>query len=163
GNLFFTASDGMQGNELWVREASGGPAHIVRDIAGLGLSSNPRQLTDLNGKLCFLADDQLHGLQFYRTDLNSAGQLWAFPHGTLDLAPNPPRMVVAGNQIYFTAALSGANRLFTMDNLAGNPTGLHDFGTLLPEQLTADGSSVYFTVEASNGTQIWKTDGTRAG
>jgi ELWxxDGT repeat protein len=162
-NLFFTADDGQWGNELWVRDSSGAPAYMVRDIAYHGLSSNPRQLTDLNGKLCFLAEDPVNGLQFWRTELNSAGQFDAYRHGTLDFAANPPRMVVAGNQIYFTAAIMGQNRLFTMDNVAGNPTGLHNFGSQVPDQLTADGSSVYFTAQASNGTQIWKTDGTRAG
>src|SRR5262249_39123659 len=111
----------------------------------------------------FLAEDGVNGLQYWRTQLNSSGQVDASRRGTLEFAANPPRMVAAGNQIYFTAAITGQNRLFRIDNVAGNPTVLHTFGGQAPDERTADGSRVYFTVEASNGTEIWTTDGTQAG
>jgi ELWxxDGT repeat protein len=62
GNLlYFTASDGINGEELWVTDGIDGTAahtHIVKDIRGPGLTSSaPRELLDVNGTLYFTSYD----------------------------------------------------------------------------------------------------------
>jgi ELWxxDGT repeat protein len=76
GTLYFRASDGVKGNELW-RINSSGLAEIVEDsVVGGGInpgnaSSSPGSLTNVSGTLYFRASDGVNGEELWRT--NSSG------------------------------------------------------------------------------------------
>ena len=57
GVLFFSASDGVNGEELWKSDGTVAGTVMVKDIVPGGTSgSYPRNLTNVNGVLYFVAD-----------------------------------------------------------------------------------------------------------
>jgi ELWxxDGT repeat protein len=66
GALYFSATDGNSGIELW--KWNGSSATIIQDIAPGSDSSSPQDLTIFGGWLYFLANDQSSGDELWRTD-----------------------------------------------------------------------------------------------
>ena len=80
GTLYFSASDGVSGTELW-RINSAGAAEMVEDaVAGGGINvgssgSNPYFLTNVNGTLYFRASDAVNGIELWRIDSSGAAEM----------------------------------------------------------------------------------------
>ena len=68
GVLFFTANDGVHGNELWLTDGSALGTRMVRDIQPGWRSSSPALFTASGSQLFFLADDGSHGMELWRSD-----------------------------------------------------------------------------------------------
>ena len=78
--VFFTASDGLNGVELWKSDGTAAGTSLVKDIypgiepqfseAG---SSAPADLTAAGGLLYFFAEDGVHGGELWRSDGTAAG------------------------------------------------------------------------------------------
>ena len=61
GTLFFTASDGTTGAELWKSDGTAAGTVLVKDIAPAAMQLRPEQRsTNVNGTLFFTADDGTH-------------------------------------------------------------------------------------------------------
>lgn len=142
--VFFAADDGVKGTELWATDGTADPdgTFLVSDIRTtpgaphhdpLG-SSFPHNLTVLNGKLIFAANDGETGVELWCHDPapTAAGagitylvkDIWPGDESTHSL---PSWLTVVGNNVYFAA-------------------------------------SDHRTVGVGGtGTELWKTDGTDAG
>lgn len=94
GGLFFIADDGIHGRELWHTDPMTEP-HPVRDIAPGGASSNPDNLTSIDGTLAFT------------TDLNGVFQLW-LTTGTRTVrvqdlpGSSPQSLTPSGHHLFFS-------------------------------------------------------------
>lgn len=84
GTLFFIADDGVNGQELWKSDGTTAGTALVKDLqAGstwdgntysyLPNSSDPQQLTEVNGQLFFSGDDGVNGRELWKTDGTSGG------------------------------------------------------------------------------------------
>jgi len=78
GILYFTADDGVHGNELWRSDGTPNGTVLVSDLnttptGGFPGSSNPTELTSLNGVLFFLANNGRNGSQLWRTNGTARG------------------------------------------------------------------------------------------
>ena len=89
GSIYFRADDGIYGPELWTfkHSASGATSApvMLKDIdPGVfndtsstsyndGTNVGPTRLTDVNGTLFFTEDDDVHGIELWKTDGTSAG------------------------------------------------------------------------------------------
>ena len=99
--LYFSATDGKVGNELW--RTNGTSTQLVSDINTDG-NSDPQEFTALGDYLYFIADDGIHGRQIWRTSLGgaTASQI-------TDLQPALPyesTVVAFDSQIYFSRGSS---------------------------------------------------------
>jgi ELWxxDGT repeat protein len=61
GELYFSASDGVNGYELWKSDGTPDGTVIVKDIFAGSSRALPRYLTNVDGTLYFTADDGMHG------------------------------------------------------------------------------------------------------
>jgi ELWxxDGT repeat protein len=117
--LFFSASDGLHGRELWRSDGTQTGTILVRDIntgvlpqdGDAPASSDPLNLTAVDGALYFSADDGIHGRELGTSDGTSAGTVLvadllsgpasAFPDGIV--APETATWLAVGNLLYFGA------------------------------------------------------------
>ena len=72
--LYFAATDGINGIELWKSDGTDGGTVMVRDIYSGGpssnpnyLSSNPNYLTAVGNTLYFRADDGINGTELWKS------------------------------------------------------------------------------------------------
>jgi ELWxxDGT repeat protein len=79
GKLFFAADDGFVGEELWVSDGTEAGTTLVKDIRPAitggyyGVWPGPADLTAFNGKLYFTAYDGVNGRQLWVSDGTAAG------------------------------------------------------------------------------------------
>jgi ELWxxDGT repeat protein len=104
--LFFRATDGATGNEIWRSDGTENGTFLVLDIEPGSANSEPRSLTAVGGTLVFTANDSTRGRELWQSDGTAAGtdrirDLSAGKGLGLDL---DTRIVAAGSVGYFAAA-----------------------------------------------------------
>jgi ELWxxDGT repeat protein len=75
GTLFFQASDGVNGVELWKRKGTGGATTLVANIAPGAASSNPTGLRAVGTTLVLSATNGSSGFEFW-----TLGNGWELNH-----------------------------------------------------------------------------------
>ncbi|MEB3831575.1 ELWxxDGT repeat protein, partial [Phormidium sp. CCY1219] len=65
--------DGTNGFELWKSDGTAAGTVLVKDIRSGSGSSNPSNLTNINGTLYFGADDGTNGFELWKSDGTAAG------------------------------------------------------------------------------------------
>jgi ELWxxDGT repeat protein len=70
--MFFTANDGVNGNELWVTDGTSLGTRLVRDINSLD-NSEPAMFREGNGFLIFSAQDEDFRAKLWRSDGTESG------------------------------------------------------------------------------------------
>ncbi len=71
GKVYFSATDGTSGFELWESDGTAAGTRRVQDIAPGGLSSHPTELRTVANRLFFSAGDSLHGEEPWVLSLES--------------------------------------------------------------------------------------------
>ncbi len=143
--LYFFASDGVHGTELWTSDGSSEGTHLVKDI-NPGAGSSGGTFTPPSGtwlasafdmlvvgdRLYFAADDGTHGTELWRTDGTEDGTVLV-----KDINPGVTASPVDGSDVPSSSA---------------------------PAYLTRLGASLYFvTMNGESGYELWKSDGTEDG
>ncbi|HET9298752.1 MAG TPA: ELWxxDGT repeat protein [Candidatus Polarisedimenticolaceae bacterium] len=159
--LYFAATDGTLGRELWRLPRGSVTPELVTDIAPGTAGSSPASLTVAGNTLYFIATTAATGAEIFRYDGVSPATLAA------DVNPGPqaslftPGLAVFGDRVFFKAwdGVSGGEDLFAV-----GPSGLTAFN------LDPDGSNPYgFMVHngvlyfgaatASTGAELFSYDG----
>ncbi len=65
GVALFAASNGVNGQELWMTDGTASGTRMVQDIWPGPGSSNPRTLTRVGDRIVFIADDGVHGPELW--------------------------------------------------------------------------------------------------
>jgi ELWxxDGT repeat protein len=73
GTLFFNATDGTLGQELWKSDGTTAGTVLVKDIRPGNASSTPVGLFNVNGTLYFMADDGTRGRELWKSNGTNAG------------------------------------------------------------------------------------------
>ena len=71
GTLYFAASDGTHGTELWMSDGTAAGTTMVMDINPGPAGSSPRNLTVAGDILYFAANDGTHGTELWALRLGS--------------------------------------------------------------------------------------------
>ncbi len=165
GTLFFAATDGSHGRELWKSDGTTAGTRMVRNIRAGRAGSKPSDLTDVAGTLYFIADDGVHGQQIWKSDGTRAGTV-SITHLTHDQwGPGLESITPVGDKVFFFAAwcCTGGHQLYVTD---GTTAGTKVLDTLGPVSgVTAMGGKLYYGRgdDAGFGAGLWVSNGTVAG
>ncbi|MEP7027684.1 MAG: ELWxxDGT repeat protein [Candidatus Eisenbacteria bacterium] len=125
-------------------------------------------MTDVNGDLYFPGTDGFSGVELYRTDGTAGGT-----SKVIDLSTGNDQTYFANltnirGTLYFLASGSTQHGLF-MTNGPGTTVFLKNIDmqggpTIDPRQIVdLNGTTLFIGSDATNGVELWKTDGTPAG
>jgi len=153
-------------------------ASLVDDIAPGPLSSDPRDLTAMNGELFFSAFDPRHGRQLWKSNGTAAGTVM-LTHVAARPGADPQDLTAADGELFFSAVDPRHGReLWKSDGTAAGTRLVSDIvpgrAGSSPQDITAAFGQegiptpprvlVYFSAQdPRHGRQLWKSDGTAAG
>ncbi|MEA2560133.1 MAG: hypothetical protein QOH06_1637 [Acidobacteriota bacterium] len=167
GTLFFQASDGISGSELWKSDGTvAGTEQVADAFPGPG-GSGPFEITPLGSSVLFSAQGSVtQGRELWISDGTEAGT-----NLLMDLEPTgstsggwPWWLTPAGGLVYFTSDI-GNGKLWKSD---GTPEGTLPVRDAAPAssavtELTPVGSFLFYSGSGPDGYELWKTDGTEVG
>ena len=187
GTLFFTATDGSTGRELWKSDGTVAGTILVKDIAGGSVEkivsfpyeapysklfpndSSPDDLINIGGTLYFTANDGTAGRELWRSNGTAAGTaMVANLRSGID-GSYPSNLSNIGGIIYFSAndGVSGSE-LWKSNGTAGGTAMVANLRSGIdgshPRSLTNIGGMIYFSAnDGVSGSELWKSNGTAAG
>ncbi len=169
GTLFFTADDGVHGNELWKSDGTTAGTVLVKDIRPSG-NTGISYISIANGTLFFNAGDGVNGTELWKSDGTTAGTVLV-----KDINPG----VANGGTLYFIYDINGTSFFTANDGVNGYELWKSDgteAGTVMVKDIFPGNSGsipfnfinvngiLYFTAnDGVHGKELWKSDGTNAG
>jgi len=169
GILFFSASDGTNGEELWKSDGTAAGTVLVKDIGPGPGSSNPSHLTVVNGTLFFRADDGTNGEELWKSDGTTAGTVLVKDIYPGTRGSDPFELSDVNGTLFFSAD-DGTNsvELWKSDGTVAGTILVKDIypgaDRSFPSSLTSVNGAVFFSArDGINGIELWKSDGTEAG
>jgi ELWxxDGT repeat protein len=175
GVLFFVASDGLYGREIWKSNGTAAGTIMVKDIFTTG-GSNPREFVLVNGVVYFAANPEIHGYTFviheqlFRTEGTVANTVafWGSPmFRTL-----PQNLTVFKGQVFFSGSDEYGRGLWKSDGTSAGTVKVKTIN-IITQNINQPGNhsnfcvvnqTMFFTAtDVSSGVELWKTDGTNEG
>ena len=147
-NLYFSASDGTNGVELWKSDGTASGTVMVKDInpgSGESFSYTPAvKPVVMNNELYFQAKDGTSGFELWKSDGTASGTVMVKDIYSGSYNGNPSSLTVVGNTLYFSAndGINGVE-LWKSDGTAS--------GTVMVKDIYSGGNShsgnpYFFTV-----------------
>ena len=154
--VFFSATDGSHGRELWVTDGTPEGTRLVRDIRPGAAGSTPRSLTRVGERLYFSADDGSHGRELWMSDGTRTGTRLV-----RDLAPG-----TKGSGEFAIKGLAGTayfsrqyEDLWRTDGTSASTRLIRAFKGIDLAGSAVMGSKLYFGADGA----LWKTNGNATG
>jgi ELWxxDGT repeat protein len=159
--LFFRASDGTNGGELWKSDGTTAGTVMVKDIYSGSSSGSADHLTAVGNTLYFKASDGTNGAELWKSDGTTAGTVMVKDINSGG-ASIPQHLTAVGNTLFFQAIDgTNGNELWKSDGTTAGTVMVKDInsgGASYPNQLTAVGNTLFFqATEGTNGNELWKT------
>jgi ELWxxDGT repeat protein len=144
--LYFTATDfNTYGAELWKTNGTEAGTKLVKDINPY-YSSNPSDLTDVNGTLFFTADDGVHGTELWSTS-GTEKSTKLVKDITPDYGSDLYNLCSAGGKLYFINRSTNPKTLWSSDGTTANTNQVNDVvvnGLSDISHLTHAGNKLFF-------------------
>jgi ELWxxDGT repeat protein len=160
GKIYFRATDGLTGSELWEYDISSKVTTQVADINPGASSSSPTYLVaSSTNVLYFSANDGVSGNELWKYDPASkvASRISDINAGSV--SSNLAYLIEMDGILYFKAYNTAqGNELWKYDPAVGTPS-LIDIrpgtSSSSPSQLFVYNHILYFSATGSNGTELW--------
>jgi ELWxxDGT repeat protein len=140
---------------------------LLKDVAPNAGNSSASSYVRMGNLTFFVANDNSHGLELWKTDGTSLGT-----EMVMDIAPGAPsaapeQMTVFQNKLYFTANDQVHGRELWVTDGTANGTQLvidiDNIASASPDYLTVVGNELLFSAyDPTNGDELWRFDGTTA-
>ncbi|HEX5753913.1 MAG TPA: ELWxxDGT repeat protein [Archangium sp.] len=180
--LFFTANDGIHGEELWKTDGTAEGTVLVKDIFPGRSGSSLYDLVDLGGTLFFTAEDGVHGRELWKSDGTAEGTVLV-----ADVAPGaassfpvtyayqklPARLYAIGGGLFFAAddGVHGTEpwksdgtaegTVLLRDVLPGSESSGVGLAPFVP--MGHQGAFAFSASDGVSGVELWTSDGTPEG
>jgi ELWxxDGT repeat protein len=173
GTIFFTGDDGTnRGFELWKTDGTPSSTVMVKDIErNVGPAANnnsfPSDLINVNGTLFFIASDEAHGFELWKSDGTAQGTVLV-----KDIQPGPKGSTIASltamnGKAYFIAFSNDPKHkpgLWVSDGTTAGTKLVKQFDSFSSQTLTAMNGKLFLTAAApKQHPQVWVSDGTAKG
>ncbi|MCC6672437.1 MAG: hypothetical protein IT458_15340 [Planctomycetes bacterium] len=164
--IYFAASDDVNGDELWVTDGTPAGTRLVQDISPGRGDSSPYGMVELGGYVYFAATDSV-GADLWRTDGTPAGTALVKDVRPGALHSNMKSLTVAAGKLFFSATdgTRGTELWISDGTTAG--TVLVDLvpgsGSSIPDTMVEFGGRLFFTAISAGVRRLWSSDGTVAG
>ena len=159
--LYFSATDGIHGAELWKTDGTEAGTVMVKDINPGAGDSYIVDLVALNNDFYFSAYNDTFGRELWKSDGTEAGTAIV-----KDIYPDASdyytySLIAIGNNLYFSTS-DGVNgrELWKSDGTEGGTIMVKDIWTGsnegYPDYLTTIGNKLYFNAnDGTNGIELW--------
>ncbi|MFZ2188749.1 MAG: ELWxxDGT repeat protein [Candidatus Moraniibacteriota bacterium] len=170
GELYFQASDGVHGKELWKSNGTSGGTVMMKDIFAGFNGSLASRMVDAGGTLYFAASDGDHGEEPWKTDGTSGGTVLVRDTNLTKGSAYPDNLTIFNGETYFSAndGIHGYE-LWKTDGTIIGTTMVKDINLgnsiyASPSLFHVVGDTLYFAADDGvHGRELWKTDGTESG
>jgi ELWxxDGT repeat protein len=178
GELYFSASNGVNGRQLWRSDGTAAGTVMLTDVPG---GADPEDLTAADGELFFSATDPAHGRELWQSDGTVAGTTLVSDITSGPASSDPHDIVYAIGQqdnttsaqalVYFSAS-DGPDgyQLWRSDGTAAGTVMVTDVNPgpgagLVPADISPlTGTTAMFSGDDGvHGREPWVTDGTSGG
>jgi len=167
--LYFRATNGTNGSELWRSDGTEVGTYMVKDIYTGASNSVASNFTVYNNILYFRATNGTNGYELWRSDGTTAGTYIVKDIGAGTTDSNPNYLTVSNNIFYFKATYeTSGTELWRSDGT--------DAGTYMVKNINPGSASPLFSrfqnynnilyfgaTDGTNGSELWRSDGTDAG
>jgi ELWxxDGT repeat protein len=181
--LFFSAGDETHGRELWKSDGTAAGTRLVTDIRAGDDSALGSYNADLEaiGSTVFFAATGTNGKELWRSDGTAAGTTLVkdidpgtetYEGVTYPRSSEPRSLTAVGTTLFFSAETpangrelwksngTAAGTVMVKDIRPGEQRSMHSYSG----SLAAVGGTLFFgAADATNGSELWKSDGTAAG
>lgn len=161
--LFFAGKDD-HGWELW-RSRGLGTTKRVKDIYPGVMPSRPKELTNVNGLLYFVAEDAQHGRELWKSDGTAAGTVMVKDIIAGQAGSSPSHLANVNGVLYFSAEDGVHGReLWVSDGTLTGTKMVRDINSGIagsfPESFTYLKGRTFFTAFTNSaGRELWATNG----
>jgi len=171
GKVFFAADNSSIGSELWSSDGTSTGTALVADLRPGSFGSDPSELTVLGSQLFFTALTSA-GIELWKTDGSNKGTVLVRDIFTGIGSSAPGGLTVVGDTLYFAAnSIITGRELWKTDGTISGTTLVKDINTKTvaanswPAWLVAISETelVFAADDGSNGTELWRSNGTAAG
>lgn len=159
--IAFSASDEVNGTELWMTDGTTTGTVMVKDIYPGVDGSGPQSITRFGNLVVFRAYDAVNGRQtLWRSDGTAAGTVML---ANLNF---PTNLIVCNASLFFAARDASGNALWKTDGTSVGTVRLASISVTTDiTQTVACANRVLFASasDSVHGTELWRSDGSVAG